>query len=91
MTTSHILGHKIYFNFKLNEWIFSDNDEMVKSSNRSCIRCKKRPTAEGYDACLGHIKGVSSACCGHGVCNPILVTNKENENEKLKSNKKRFI
>ena len=25
------------------------------------------PTKEGYDACLGHVKGAKSACCGHGV------------------------
>jgi hypothetical protein len=25
------------------------------------------PTKEGYDACLGYLKNVIHACCGHGV------------------------
>jgi len=24
-------------------------------------------TEEGYDACIGEIKGATHACCGHGV------------------------
>jgi hypothetical protein len=31
------------------------------------------PTKEGYDACLDHIDGVSSACCGHGVEEPYTI------------------
>ena len=27
----------------------------------------KIQTEEGYDACIGEIKGVTHACCGHGV------------------------
>jgi hypothetical protein len=33
---------------------------------RPCPRCKKLPTKEGHDACLGHIPGLKAACCGHG-------------------------
>lgn len=25
------------------------------------------PTKEGYDACIGYVEGVKSACCGHGI------------------------
>jgi len=25
-----------------------------------------------YDACLGHIDGATSACCGHGVKQPYI-------------------
>lgn len=32
-----------------------------------CVRCDRSPTPEGYDACLGHLPGVDTACCGHGV------------------------
>ena len=32
-----------------------------------CPRCGQPPTLEGYDACLGHIDGAVSACCGHGL------------------------
>jgi hypothetical protein len=35
------------------------------------------PTKEGYDNCLGHIEGVASACCGHGVEIPYIVKNRE--------------
>ena len=31
------------------------------------------PIKEGYDACLGYIDGVKSACCGHGVGKPFLM------------------
>jgi hypothetical protein len=35
------------------------------------------PTSEGYDACLGFIPGVESACCGHGVEEPYQMTKLE--------------
>lgn len=53
----------IYLN---NRWVWADTKELVKIE-RSCIRCGRMPTKEGYDACLGYIPGVISACCGHGV------------------------
>ena len=33
-----------------------------------CVKCKKPPTAEGHDGCLGTLpeKLVMNACCGHG-------------------------
>lgn len=33
-----------------------------------CIKCKKEPTEEGHDGCLGTLpsKNVMNACCGHG-------------------------
>jgi hypothetical protein len=34
---------------------------------RPCPKCKKMPTEEGYDACLGRIEGTKNACCGHGI------------------------
>lgn len=33
----------------------------------------RMPIKEGYDACLGYIDGVKSACCGHGVGKPFLM------------------
>jgi hypothetical protein len=41
--------------------------------NRECKRCGCKPTDEGYDACIGFMHGVKSACCGHGVVDPILI------------------
>lgn len=31
-----------------------------------CVKCGRPPTPEGYDACLGFLPAVESACCGHG-------------------------
>jgi len=32
-----------------------------------CEKCKKVPTKEGHDGCLGTLSGpVMNACCGHG-------------------------
>lgn len=32
-----------------------------------CKKCKKGPTEEGHDGCLGALPGpVMNACCGHG-------------------------
>jgi len=64
MVTSYSRGHKIYYDGK--DWRYSDNNE-IDTGNRPCVRCGKKPTPEGYDACLGFIEGVNSACCGHGV------------------------
>lgn len=32
-----------------------------------CAKCKKPPTREGHDGCLGKLRGgIKNACCGHG-------------------------
>jgi hypothetical protein len=74
-TYSH--GWEIYYDGK--DWRYSDNDQICDDS-RPCKRCGRMPTVEGYDACLGHIDGVKSACCGHGVEKPYFV--KEDNNAK---------
>ena len=61
---SYQRGHKIvYLNGK---WVYADNLESA-DKERPCVRCGKFPTKEGHDACLGKLKGVKSACCGHGI------------------------
>jgi len=50
-----------------NKWIYSDNKMPISSEIRPCKRCGKMPTTEGYDACLGYLPGITSACCGHGT------------------------
>ena len=74
MVSSYSRGHAIYFDG--NVWRFEDNDDTA-NYDRPCARCGKIPTPEGYDACLGYIDGVSSACCGHGVEEPIMIFEKE--------------
>ena len=54
------------------DWIYSDT-RLPVDGKRKCVRCDKKPTKEGYDACLGYIEGVTSACCGHGVSSLILM------------------
>lgn len=56
-------GHKIYFDTK---WRYADNNQIADDS-RPCLRCKEYPTKEGHDNCLGTLKNVKHACCGHGV------------------------
>lgn len=46
-------------------------------AGRPCPKCDRPPTPEGYDACLGLIPGATSACCGHGVHEPILMMETE--------------
>lgn len=69
METSYSRGWKIYYDGE--NWRYCDNDKVVDNS-RPCAKCGKPPTPEGYDACLGHIEGAISACCGHGVFEPYV-------------------
>lgn len=48
------------------QWVYEDNGQPI-NENRPCCRCGQPPTADGHDDCVGHIPGVTSACCGHGV------------------------
>ena len=66
-------GHKI-ISTDGYKWVYADNGESA-DIDRPCKRCGRMPTPEGYDACLGYIPGVKSACCGHGVDEPILMMN----------------
>ena len=71
MVTSYSRGHKIYLDG--TDWRFTDNNE-IDDGVRTCKRCGCKPTKEGYDACLGYIDGVTSACCGHGIEEGYIVT-----------------
>lgn len=68
---SHVRGHKV--KFCDGDWYFCDNNQLSEI-DRACIRCNRMPTDEGHDACLGELPGVCSACCGHGVTEPYLIT-----------------
>jgi len=73
MTHSKLRGHDIeYIN---NEWVYSDTKESTVSTfkNRSCGHCGKHNTPEDHDACLGRLKGLMNACCGHGLINEAYV------------------
>ena len=64
MITSYSRGHEIYYSE--GKWLYVD-DQTSAAIDRPCARCGRMPTADGHDACLGHVDGVTSACCGHGV------------------------
>lgn len=67
MNIGYIRGHEIYED-DLGVWRYSDTFEpYLFKEERPCIFCKKAPTPEGYDACLGKIEGAFAACCGHGI------------------------
>ena len=70
MITAHERGWPIFWDGE--QWLYVDNKEAI-DEKRECFRCRKSPTPEGYDACLGFIKGASSACCGHGKEKPYVM------------------
>lgn len=60
-------GHEILFVDGI--WSYAD-DSTPANYDRACVRCGQYPTALGYDVCLGEVKNVHSACCGHGIYSP---------------------
>lgn len=53
-------------------WVYEDTG-MPDDGQRACRLCGRKPTAGGHDACIGHIEGAVSACCGHGVEEPYVM------------------
>lgn len=74
MITSYSNGHKIEYIDNDNQWVYSDTKE-DSDINRPCPHCGKLQSAEGYDGCIGYLPNVKSACCGHGIEKPYIVTN----------------
>ena len=49
------------------DWVYSDTKEKVElNKNRKCGHCDLHNTKEGHDGCIGEIKNLMNACCGHG-------------------------
>jgi len=70
MITAYDRGHLIeYIN---GYWRYVD-DKTPAPNNRSCAKCGRMPTPEGYDSCLGYIPEALWACCGHGVERPYII------------------
>ena len=70
MVKSYSRGWEIYYDGE--NWRYIDNNE-IENDSRPCKKCGRTPTKDGYDACLGHIEGARSACCGHGVEEPYVM------------------
>jgi hypothetical protein len=63
MVRSEHRGHKMeLYNGK---WVYSDNKQSVADFKRPCGYCGNDATKEGHDRCLGTLKGLMNACCGH--------------------------
>ena len=70
----HTRGHRIEYDGDV--WRYAGTGA-VADHERPCALCQQMPTAEGYDACLGELPGVRSACCGHGVEEGYIVMDQE--------------
>lgn len=68
---AHIKGWPVIYNGRV--WVWEDSRIPAAAEERPCRRCGKKSTIEGYDACIGFIKGITSACCGHGVQEPFAM------------------
>jgi len=66
MVKNNLRGHKI--EFLNNQWVYFDTKEPTIETykSRNCGHCNLPQTEEGHDGCLGTLRGVSNACCGHG-------------------------
>jgi hypothetical protein len=64
VATASSLGHAIECVDGIH-WRYVDTGEPFDDS-RPCAKCGRAPTADGCDACIGHIPGAIAACCGHG-------------------------
>ena len=65
MVTSKWRGHPIWLVDGV--WYYTaSNNPVSEDPNRACGHCKLENTPEGHDGCLGELKGVQNACCGHG-------------------------
>ncbi|APC48975.1 hypothetical protein BME96_12575 [Virgibacillus halodenitrificans] len=68
---SKLRGHEIEFTNGI--WIYSDTKEPTVNNERDCGHCGLSNTTEGHDGCLGALRGVMNACCGHGNINEAYV------------------
>lgn len=79
-TFSHEYGNPTYTDDEGKHWYYCNDDTLAISCEkpyvmnyRPCPKCKKMPTEEGYDSCLGHIEGAKNACCGHGIATGFIM------------------
>jgi hypothetical protein len=60
-------GHEIYKECSESKWYYSDTNRLVSEDvERVCGYCHLPNNLEGHDSCLGTLRGVMNACCGHG-------------------------
>lgn len=64
-------GQPIVYDENRRKWVFEEkdtflNDEIDKCKTVRCVKCNEYMKSNEPDQCLGHLKGVINACCGHG-------------------------
>lgn len=85
MVTAYLFGHLVFWHVHAQSWCYYDTGGLVVGSlPRRCPKCREFPTTEGHDPCLGTVRGVVGACCGHGVQEPDILTIEEHEQWKRK-------
>jgi hypothetical protein len=72
MNKSEYRGRKIELRKK--EWFYSGTDILVSNDIFCrCGHCGLDSTKEDHDGCIGELKNVINACCGHGISNDAYV------------------
>lgn len=68
---SRVNGNAMVFRVGRSGWTYLVTEERVDpKAPAPCPRCGLVPGADGHDACVGHVEGAWSVCCGHGVADP---------------------
>jgi len=62
---SWLRGHRTIYDPAVGHWTYLDGAST--DAERPCVRCGQMPLLGGEDACIGHVDGMESTCCGHGV------------------------
>jgi len=88
---AEVRGHLIVEDGKY-WWKYEDTGERYNPENdRPCKHCGKPPTKEGHDPCLGELRGIMFACCGHhGSIQPPYVTLNDGTYIRFNSRKELF-
>jgi len=74
MAKAKYRGHDIEYIYENDNWIFSDTKTSVsENKNIKCGNCGKPQTSEDHDDCIGSLKNVLNACCGHGNSNEAYI------------------
>ena len=56
------------------EWVYTDTGRPVAAHvDRACGYCGGDNTKDGHDHCIGTLRGVVNACCGHGIASGAYV------------------
>lgn len=62
----YLRGWEVYYDWNDKSWKYADTNDVYDDS-RPCKFCGRYPKKDNHDVCLGHLKGVKAACCGHGI------------------------